>query len=148
MVLVMGFGNPTRGDDAAGWEVARRLGLREIPAVETRVSQQLNVELVEEWGAYEKVLFIDADPQADRVRVEKVAPQANGSASTHHLSPEALLQISKSLQNVSPPLYLCRVPASDFGFSESFSPATRRALDEAVEAALDWIHQLPLGGRS
>ncbi len=148
MMLVMGFGNPTRGDDGAGWEVARRLGLREIPAVETRVSQQLNVELIEEWGAYEKVLFIDADPQADRVRVERVVPQPKASASTHHLAPEALLQLSKSLKNVSPPLYLCRVPASHFNFSESFSPETRRALDEAVAASLDWIHQLPLGGRS
>ncbi len=139
MILVLGFGNPTRGDDAAGWEVARRLGKREIPGVETRVSQQLNVELIEEWGAYEKVLLIDADPQGERVRIEKVDPKAGASASTHHLSPESLLQLSKILYETSPPLFLCRVPAREFAFTESFSPATRLALDEAVEATLEWI---------
>ncbi len=140
MMLILGFGNPTRGDDAAGWEVARRLGLREIPGVEIRTSQQLNVELVEEWGTYDRVLFIDADPQGERVRVEKVDPKADASSSTHHLSPEALLQLSRILYSTSPKLFLCRVPARNFGFSEGFSPETTQALDEAIEAALDWIN--------
>jgi hydrogenase maturation protease len=140
MVLVLGFGNPTRGDDAAGWEVARRIGSREIPGVETRISQQLNVEIVEEWGSFDRVLFIDADPQGEKVRVVRVDPRTDASASTHHLSPESLLQLSRILYDTSPKLYLCRVPAKDFGFTESFSPATRQALDEAVDVVLDWIH--------
>jgi hydrogenase maturation protease len=141
MVLVMGFGNPTRGDDAAGWEVARRLEAREIPGVETRTSQQLNVELIEEWGSYERILLIDADPQGRQVRIEKVDPKANASSSTHHLSPESLLQLSRILYDSSPQVFLCRVPAQSFEFTESFSPATRQALDEAVEAALQWIQE-------
>lgn len=146
VVLVMGYGNPTRGDDAAGWEVVRRLEAREIPGVELRSSQQLEVELVEEWGSFDRVLFIDADPRADKVRVEKVDPEnAASAASTHHLSPEALLKLSKILYVSTPKLYLCRVPAREFNFSESFSPETRQALDEAVDAVLEWIHEKPFG---
>ena len=141
MVLVLGFGNITRGDDAAGWEVARRIGIRQIPGVETRTSQQLQVELVEEWGTYDKVLFIDADPQGERVVIEKVDPKATASASTHHLSPEALLQLSSLLYGKTPKLYLCRVPARIFDFTEKYSPLTRQSLDEAVEAALEWIRE-------
>ncbi len=139
MILVLGYGNPTRGDDGAGWEVARRLEKREIPGVETRTAQQLNLELAEEWGSFERVLLVDADPQGDRVLVEKIDPKANASASTHHLSPEALLELSGILYGSTPRLYLCRVPARQFDFTERFSPVTLQALDEAVEAVLEWI---------
>jgi hydrogenase maturation protease len=141
MLLVLGLGNPTRGDDAAGWEVARRLQAREIPGVETRTAQQLGVELAEEWGSYDRVLFIDADPLAQRVLVEKVSPQPGSAASTHHLSPESLLQLSRILYDSSPKLYLCRVPARNFEFTQSFSPETLQALDEAIEAVLSWIQE-------
>jgi hydrogenase maturation protease len=145
MILVLGYGNPTRSDDAASWEVVRRLEAREIPGVELRSSQQLEVELVEEWGAYERVLFIDSDPRVDKVLVEKVAPDGDAAASTHHLTPGALLKLSKILYVSTPQLYLCRVPARDFKFGETFSPETRQAMDEAVEAVLSWIHEKPLG---
>ena len=56
--LVIGIGNPLRGDDGIGWRLAAQL-----PAgagLVVRCRQQLTPELAEELAAVERVLFLDA----------------------------------------------------------------------------------------
>lgn len=139
-ILILGFGNSTRGDDGAGWEVIRRLDALDLPGLETRVSQQLGLELLEEWGGYEKVLFVDAAPGGAEARLERVVEsEATPSASTHHLKPETLLHLSRQLYGRCPGLYLCRIPAEQFGFGDGFSPSTGRHIEQAVVLIREWL---------
>lgn len=56
-MLVVGLGNPDRGDDAAGVLVARRLRERGIDAIE-HTGATLN--LLDVWAASDRVIVVDA----------------------------------------------------------------------------------------
>ena len=59
--LIIGYGNPLRGDDGVGWEVASRLAAT-IPeeAAHIMTVHQLTPELAESVSEAELVIFIDA----------------------------------------------------------------------------------------
>lgn len=57
--LVIGIGNPLRGDDGVGWWLARRAETLKLTPRVLRV-QQLTPELAEELAGARRVLFIDA----------------------------------------------------------------------------------------
>ena len=139
-VLIVGLGNTTRSDDGAAWEVVCLLELMRFPGLETRVTQQLGLELMEEWRGFDQVLLVDAALGDKAVRIEKVSGgDSLSSPSTHHLKPEILLQLSRWLYHGNPELYLCRVPAVDFGFGESLSSDARRHVREALRQIKAWL---------
>jgi len=140
MILVLGFGNPTRRDDGAGWEVIRRLEERNIPGLETRASQQLGLEILEEWDSFERVILVDAAPGPGETTLERVVAQSlTPSASTHHLKPETLLQLSQQLYGRSPELYVCRIPGEDFDFGEGLSLTAKTNVQAALRHIEDWL---------
>ena len=61
-IVVIGYGNPLRGDDAIGWKAAE--ALRDVyeddMAVEVFASHQLNPEMAESVAEAGMVIFIDA----------------------------------------------------------------------------------------
>jgi hydrogenase maturation protease len=132
MVLVIGVGNPTRRDDGAGIEIIRRLETLALSGVELQSSTQLDPSLSIDLVAYEKVLVVDADPNATTVVIEP-APAETGIPSTHHFTPSALRDLAASIHGKTPEMWVCRIPASDFEFGEAFSSATGLAIEEAVE---------------
>ena len=56
--LVIGIGNPLRGDDGIGWRLAARLPAQ--PGLAVRCRQQLTPELAADLAAVQRVLFLDA----------------------------------------------------------------------------------------
>jgi hydrogenase maturation protease len=73
-VLVVGVGNPTRCDDGAGWAVAERIAALNLPGVEVQTTQQLLVELAEEFARSDRVVVVDASVGGDPVRMRAVHP--------------------------------------------------------------------------
>ena len=59
--LIIGYGNPLRGDDGVGWEVASRLAVI-IPSEAAHILtvHQLTPELAESVSEADLVIFIDA----------------------------------------------------------------------------------------
>ena len=144
-VLIVGFGNTTRGDDGAAWEVVCLLELMRFPGLETCVCQQLGLELMEEWRDYDQVLLVDTAMGEDEVRIEKMdEADPSSSPSTHHLKPEILLQLSRWLYGRCPGLYLCRVPGENFEFGESFSDNTRRQIPGGLAFDQKLVDRKPL----
>lgn len=138
--LLLGLGNATRGDDGAGWEVVCLFELLKVPGLETRMAQQLGPELVEEWGAWGRVVIVDAAVAETQVKLVKVGGNGSASAaSTHHLTPEALLGLARALGNPCPELYVCRIPAHRFGFGETFSTDTQDHIHQAVKLLHNWL---------
>jgi hydrogenase maturation protease len=138
LILVIGVGNPTRRDDGAGPEVVRRLESLSLPNVELRSATQLDPSLSLDIIAYDKVLVVDADPNATEVVIEP-APKETGIPSTHHFTPAALRELTASIHGKAPEVWVCRIPASDFEFGETFSGVTGFSISDSLEKIQRWI---------
>ncbi len=136
-VLVIGWGNPLRGDDGAGWRAAEQLEARLAGhEVAVRVSHQLMPELAEEIGRSEFVVFIDAacDNSPGEVRRERVVPdRAPSAAFSHQLSPPALLGMAAKLYGSQPEAWFFSVGARSFEYGEKLSPEVESALPALIE---------------
>ncbi|MBM5799720.1 MAG: hydrogenase maturation protease [Cyanobacteria bacterium K_DeepCast_35m_m2_023] len=135
--LVIGIGNPLRGDDGVGALLA------EQAAVQTaaRCVQQLTPELAAELAHLDAVLFIDAweavagtEPQ-----LQDLQP-AGASGDSHRLEPAALLAVCQALYGRAPAAQLLLVPASAFAHGTALSTRLQQALPAARTLLHQWLH--------
>jgi len=90
--LVIGVGNPSRGDDALGPLLIERLQARALPGVECLTDFQLQVEYALDLIGREEVVFVDGTVCGDAAfTFEAASPERDASATTHALTPAAVL---------------------------------------------------------
>ena len=134
--LIIGYGNPLRGDDGLGWHVAERLrSLLKGPDAEVLAVQQLTPELMEPISRAERVIFIDASAEGTpgEVRERVISPTSEDRVRfTHSSSPEGLLSGALCLYGRAPEAILLTVGASQFDFGANLSPLVREAADRLV----------------
>jgi len=139
-ILVVGYGNPLREDDGAGWYVADRVAERHGDAVRVLRLHQLTLELSADLAEVDLAIFVDAradDPDRG-VEVRPVEPTDEPTRS-HHCSPGALLAAARALLGPTPTTYLVSIPARSFGYAEALTPETRAAADDAARRICDLI---------
>jgi hydrogenase maturation protease len=144
-LLVFGWGNRSRGDDALGPLCVERLreacsGRDDIEFID---DYQLMVEHVLDLNGRERVLFIDASLGcAPPFETLQLRAAADGSLSSHSLSPQALLQVYRDLHDDEPPpCTLLAIRGERFELGE---PPGAIALSH-LDAALQWVqHWLAL----
>ena len=126
-MLIIGYGNPLRGDDAFGYRAAEH-----IPGA--IAVHQLTPELMDPIARADRVLFLDAAAEGvpGEIRRRPVHPTAEGASLTHHTTPESLLAGAKSLYGRAPEGELLTVSAATFVLSETLSPEVQQALDEVL----------------
>jgi len=138
--LIIGYGNPLRGDDGLGWHVAQRLRtLIQDPDVEILTLHLLTPELMDPISRAGRVIFIDAcaGPVPGEIQERTIEPQAGaGAAFSHHATPAALLAGARALYGRAPQTTLITVTGADFSLSDQLSPAVRARIDEVVAATL------------
>ncbi len=142
-VLVIGYGNPLRGDDGFGPTVASRL----VPLVDPRrveilIPQQLTPDLAEPVSRAALTVLIDARegdiPGA--IHVEPITRPAESSVTyQHHVTPGVLIGAAQSLYGLTPRMVLISVEANQFDAGERLSPAVAAAVDEVVALTLKAI---------
>jgi hydrogenase maturation protease len=136
MILIIGYGNPLRGDDAVGWQAAQRL--RECPRDGTRVLavHQLTPELMEPISQASRVIFVDAAAIGEPgwVHRRELSPESGAAAFTHHATPEALLAGAKTLYGRAPEATLISISGLSFEISQQLSAPVQQALDDVVRA--------------
>jgi hydrogenase maturation protease len=132
-VLVIGYGNTLRGDDAAGIRAAELIAKRR-PEIECVCMHQLMPELAEQIAVSDIVFFFDADVNVTQPNVRLVVPSVeDDQPRTHFISPESLLRLSQLLYQRMPlKAYVVGIPASQFEFSEELSESTKKAVEESV----------------
>ena len=132
-VLVIGYGNTLRGDDAAGVKAAVLIAQRH-PEFEYIYLHQLVPELAEQIGEYDLVFFIDAQKDITQPNARLVVPSVGADQPrTHFILPESLLSLSQQLyQRIPTKAYVVGIPASQFEFSEELSTQTEKAMHECV----------------
>jgi hydrogenase maturation protease len=132
-VLVIGYGNTLRGDDAAGIHAAELIAKRR-PEIECVCMHQLMPELAEQIAVSDIVIFFDADVNVTQPNVRLAVPSVeDDQPRTHFISPESLLRLSQQLYQRMPlKAYIIGIPASQFEFSEELSESTKKAVEESV----------------
>ncbi len=132
-VLVIGYGNPLRGDDGVGYKAAERM--RRLP-VNVIACHQLAPELAEPISGSDLVIFIDAccDNSSGKVVSRPLVPDdAPRNGFSHRVSPSALLAGAEQLYGRHPEAVLFTVSGEFFGFGETFSPAVETAFPVLLE---------------
>jgi hydrogenase maturation protease len=143
--LVIGIGNPLRGDDGVGACLAEQAAMLTAAdpggPVAVRSVQQLTPELAEELAQLEDVLFIDACLARDTAEpsLTEIAPAA-GAAESHRLEPAQLLAASQALFGRMPRAHLLKVPAYDVEHGMELSPELQAALPAARALLQGWLN--------
>ncbi len=131
-VVVLGWGNVSRGDDAIGPVLLQRLNEAAWPGVSTVEAYQLQIEHALDLVGADLALFVDAGLGTPAPFVfHEIGAQGVFSASTHALSPQAVLAVYRQVQGVAPPpaFVLCvRGEAFELGTPISAAAADRLAL--------------------
>lgn len=137
-VLVIGYGNPQRGDDGVAWKVLDSLddGTSRAGALLLQLERvhQLVPELAEAASRAQGVIFVDAraDREPGDVSCEAVGPGVGDAALAHVLSPQTVLLYAERLFGQAPRAALVTVAGSAFGHGVAISPAVRRAIPRAA----------------
>jgi hydrogenase maturation protease len=143
--LLLGLGNPLRGDDAAGLLVARAVRERGPAGWEVRELEGEPVDLVDAWEGAELALVADAAASAGepgRVHcfdaAEGPLPPALAGASTHVLGLAEAVELARALDRLPGRLMVCGIEAESFALGADPSPAVRAAAEGLAERLLRW----------
>ena len=142
-LLVFGWGNPSRGDDALGPLLVEQLaGLAQKSSgrLECLTDFQLQIEHALDLVGRERVLFVDAALGLQTpFEVRSVVPAPGVSFTTHALAPEALLQVYRNLERAEPPpCTLLAIRAQRFELGEAPSEQAMADLAQALAWAMVW----------
>lgn len=130
-VIIIGYGNELRGDDALGSRVVAVIGGR-FPNIEAIAVPQLSPELAEPLAGADRAIFVDAAVATHGVSVSAIAPQIERTPSSHFSEPAALLALAQSLFGHAPPAWLVSVPGTDFALGDKLSAPAAEKLRDAI----------------
>lgn len=136
--LIIGIGNPSRGDDALGPLLVERLAGRLGPEVELLTDFQLQVEYVLDLAGRQEVVIVDAAASGTApFRFEPVAAAEDVAFTTHNLSPSALLTAYRRHYDAPPPpCHVLAIRGYAFALGEPLSPQAEANLEAAVRFLL------------
>jgi hydrogenase maturation protease len=133
-LLIIGYGNDLRGDDAAGRAAAERLAALPMPDTQVLSVHQLMPEHAALLAQAHMAIFIDADSSGCQVvRVTHLTPAATWSAIDHASAPEGLLALAAAVYGRSPNGWLIHIPAIYCDLGAPLSPQAEDGVTEAVE---------------
>lgn len=136
-MVLFGYGNPSRGDDALGPLLLARAedwlaGHPHLP-IQTVGDFQLQIEHVMDLEACDLAVFLDADVAcAPPFQFSRVVPDQDATFSTHELSPAAVLHVCREVSGTPPPTaYALRIRGESFDLGRTLSPQASRNLEAA-----------------
>lgn len=144
-VLVFGWGNASRGDDALGPLLIERLRERLGDTADGRVDllddYQLQPEHALDLLGRERVLFVDASLSgAAPFEVSAVQPRRDASFSSHAMSPQAVLQTYVDVRGQTPPpATLLAIRGESFELGAPPGDAALAHLSAALDWAMAWL---------
>jgi hydrogenase maturation protease len=139
--LLVGIGNPLRGDDAVGVLVAGRISALAIPGVVVVVAEPM--ELVELLPGREHVVVVDATaPHGRPGRIQLVGTpdglaRTRGAGSSHGFGVAEAVALAGVLAPLPRRLVVVGVEAAEADAGQGLSGPVAERLDDAVAAALE-----------
>ena len=145
--LVIGLGNPDRGDDAVGVRIARQVAAERLDVLALVFDDPS--EALDTWTADDTVIVADAistggNPGEIHVIdvAEKKLPTGSWSAGgTHALGLAAVVELARSLDLMPRTFVVVGVEASRFDHGVPMSEAVEAAVPTAAQAVLTVIDE-------
>lgn len=138
-VLVVGYGNVMRSDDAAGVHAAHVLEetYRDQPEVRVIGAHQLTPELSEEIAEARYVLFLDASAEGDPGSISQRPVAAEGvlGAVGHHITPGVLLCYAEQLYGEVPAALSLTLTGASFAIGTGLSPVVSARMEQFIQRA-------------
>lgn len=140
-ILLIGYGNPGRGDDGLGPALAERVLALRLDGVTVDIDYQLTVDHAALVAAHDLVVFADAamglDVPCRLTPITGPAPEILGS---HQVSPEAALALAALLFGAAAKGWTLAIAGSAFGeVREGLSAGAAANLEVAVQTLTAWI---------
>lgn len=148
-LIVVGIGNPDRGDDSAGILVARALAGRLPPGTTVIESTGDVAGLVTILERSLSAVFIDATQSGAEPgtvhrfdAVEEPLPAECFRCSTHTLGLAEAVELARSIGPLPRKLYVYGIEGGNFSTGASLSDGVRAAIDTAACMIHDLVEQL------
>jgi hydrogenase maturation protease len=153
-VLVFGYGNPSRGDDALGPLLIEYVQDRfDTAGIDLLTDFQLQIEHALDLDNRELVLFVDASVAcATPFELTELKPVADIGYTTHAMHPASVIAVYQSIRKQPPPpCFLLAIQGEAFELGEGLSANAECRLRQAeafVEGLLrnpdlaDWQSQI------
>ncbi|TYC52177.1 hydrogenase maturation protease [Rhodobacterales bacterium] len=149
-MLLIGYGNPGRGDDGLGPAFSERIATRGLPGLEVDTDYQLVAEHALAVSAQDVVIFADAVIGGEGAySFREISPQLSETLGSHSMQPETVLALCQTLFGVTPQAYVMAISGHDYGeVKEGLSEEAEANLDEAERFFLRWLADRTNAGRA
>lgn len=137
-VLIFGYGNQSRGDDALGPLLLQMLEKTvNLDAIEILTDFQLQIEHALDLANRNLVLFVDASVSCGGAfDFTELSPARDNSFTTHAMSPSAVLSIYLDIKKKAPPpSFLLSIKGEKFELGKDLSINARNNLEHACRFA-------------
>ena len=141
-VLLFGYGNLSRGDDALGPLLLEYAEAHcDLTDIDLLTDFQLQIEHALDIQNRELVLFIDASVACmDAFDFTELKPARDASYSTHAMSPAAVLDVYRTIQKQPlPPCFLLGIKGESFELGEGLSANAGKNLQQACRFSLSLL---------
>lgn len=139
-ILLFGYGNLSRGDDALGillLEAIERSATLSLHSIDILSDFQLQIEHALDLENRDLVLFIDASvANINSFAFHELSPQKDKSYTTHAMSPDSVLAVYQDIKKQNPPpCFLLSIKGESFELGEGLSNNAQEHLKLATEFA-------------
>jgi len=136
-IVVLAWGNPSRGDDGLGPALAARLetsAARFGRDVRVETDFQLQPEHAADLVDCDAAIFVDAAVDApEPFGFRRLTPARDRTFTTHAMSPEAVLAAYRDAFGVEPPpAYALAVRGESFDLGTGLSPGAMNRMEDAA----------------
>ena len=145
--LVIGVGNPARGDDGVGHAVVARVAERADPLIDTLLLDGEPARLVEAWTGRRHAVVVDAvRAGASPGTIHEIRVTGTGAApldrwdpatGTHGAGVAAAVALGRALGRLPPELVVVGIEPGDISTGAGLSPAVAAEVD----ALADRVHR-------
>ncbi|MDD1620702.1 MAG: hydrogenase maturation protease [Methylococcaceae bacterium] len=137
-ILVLGYGNPSRGDDALGPLLLDFVDRQfDLARIDLLTDFQLQIEYALDLQGRELVLFVDASVAcSEAFDFAELQPARDNSYTSHAMSPAAVLQVYQSITGqFPPPSFLLSIQGLSFELGAGLSDEAADNLQQACQFA-------------
>jgi hydrogenase maturation protease len=153
--IIIGIGNPYRGDDGVGLIVARSLRDRSPRGVAVVEQDGEPAALIDAWEGADVVVLIDAvssgSPPGTVHAIDASKTRLNRDLfrhSTHSLGVAEAVELARSLGRLPRALWIYGIEGTNFGASQEMCQEVIGAIPQTVQTVLKKIEELVLPTRT
>lgn len=143
-ILLLGFGNPGRGDDGLGPALADEVERLGLPGVTVDADYQLTFEHAAGVGEHDVTVFVDAGATTvEPFSFDRIDPDPDLPWSSHGLEPPALVAFANGIYSRENECYILAIRGYAFEeFTEELSERARENLHESLAFVVPVLRQL------